>query len=79
MPQGDVVVMDEDGYYWAASVTEALARQGRTVTYVTRYLEPLRELPEVSRISTLRSLDGLDVTLFANRYIERAENGGLIG
>ena len=58
MPQGDVVVMDEDGYYWAASVTEALARQGRTVTYVTRYLEPLRELPEVSRISTLRSLDG---------------------
>ena len=77
-PDGAIVVMDEDGYYWAASVTEELARQGRNVTYVTRFMEPLRELPKVSRISTLRALDELDVTCYDNMYVECANKGAVV-
>lgn len=76
--RGRVVVMDEDGYYWAACVTEALARAGAEVIYVTRFLQPLRELPEVSRISTLRELDKLGVTIRDNTFVDRAERGGIV-
>lgn len=72
-----VVVMDEDGYFWGACLTESLARKGYKVTYVTRFLEPLRELPEVSRISTLRSLDRLGVELRPTMFVERIENGSV--
>ncbi len=72
-----VVVMDEDGFYWSASVTEQLARRGCKVWLVTRFLEPLREIPEVNRISTLRALDQLDVKLRPNMFVERAENGAV--
>jgi len=79
LPDGHWVVMDADGYYWAAALTEHLARQGRKVTYVTRFTQPLREVPEVARMSTLRMLDRLDVTLLDNMSITRAERGGLVG
>lgn len=77
-PGGAVVVMDQDGYFWAAALTEELARQGRKVYYVTRFMEPLRELPQVSRISTLRAFDELNVTCYDNMMVERAERGALM-
>ena len=78
LPPGDIVLMDEDGYYWAASVCEALARAGRTVHYVTRFLQPLRELPEVSRISTLRALDERGTGFRSNMFVERIERGAVV-
>jgi 2,4-dienoyl-CoA reductase (NADPH2) len=69
-----VLVMDEDGYFWASCMTESLARRGCKVLYVTRFLEALRELPEVTRISTLRALDELGVVLRPNMYVDRIEN-----
>lgn len=77
-PPGDVVVMDEDGYFWASTLTEALAREGRKVTYVTRFTEPLREIPKVSRICVLRSLDELNVDCHANMYVDRSEKGAVV-
>ena len=74
----NVLVMDEDGYFWAACMTEALARQGCRVLYVTRFLEPLRELPEATRISTLRALDELGVVLRPNMFVDRTENGEVV-
>jgi pyruvate/2-oxoglutarate dehydrogenase complex dihydrolipoamide dehydrogenase (E3) component len=79
LPDGHWVVMDEDGYYWAAALTEYLARQGKKVTYVTRFMQPLREVPEVSRMSTLRALDRHGVTLLDNVSIARADRGALVG
>ena len=73
-----VLVMDEDGYFWAACMTEALARHGCKVLYVTRFLEPLRELPEVTRISTLRALDELGVVLRSNMFVDRTERGDVV-
>lgn len=52
-----VVVFDEDGHYWAAQVTEELALRGASVSLVTRFFEPFREMPIVSRIAALRMLD----------------------
>jgi 2,4-dienoyl-CoA reductase-like NADH-dependent reductase (Old Yellow Enzyme family) len=78
LPQGHWVVMDEDGYYWASTLTEFLARQGKAVTCVTRFMQSFREIPEVSRMSVLRSLDQLGVTLIDNASIAKAENGSLI-
>lgn len=73
-----VVVMDEDGYFWGATTTEFLARQGCQVTYVTRFLEPFRELAEVTRISTLREMDRMGVRLLPNTFAERVERGGVV-
>ncbi len=73
-----VVVMDEDGYYWASCMTEQLARRGCKVVYVTRFHEPLRELTEVSRISTLRTLDELGVVLRPHMYVDRTERGEVV-
>jgi dimethylglycine catabolism A len=78
LPRGTTVVMDQDGYYWAAAVTEALARQGRKVIYVTRFFEPLRELHKVARISSLRALDQLGVKFHDNMTIVRADKGALV-
>ncbi|OGA43255.1 MAG: hypothetical protein A3G24_17865 [Betaproteobacteria bacterium RIFCSPLOWO2_12_FULL_62_13] len=79
LPSGaTVLVMDEDGYFWAACMTEALARRGCKVVYVTRFLEPLRELPEVTRISTLRALDELGVRLLTNMHVDRVEGGAVV-
>ena len=73
-----VVVMDEDGYYWAACETEQLARRGCKVAYVTRFDEPLRELPGISRISTLRALDELGVALYPTACVDRTERGAVV-
>ena len=73
-----VLVMDEDGYFWAACMTEELARRGCKVIHVTRFLEPLRELPEVTRISTLRALDEFGVTFKANMHVDRVEAGTVV-
>jgi 2,4-dienoyl-CoA reductase-like NADH-dependent reductase (Old Yellow Enzyme family) len=78
LPAGHWVVMDEDGYYWSATLTEYLARQGKQVTYVTRFMQPFREIPEVSRMSLLRSLDQLGVVLYDNAAIAKAAGGTLV-
>lgn len=78
LPHGTIVVIDQDGYYWAAAVTEALARQGRKVIYVTRFFEPLREVPKVSRISCLRALDELGVEIYDNMTVDCAQQGALV-
>ncbi len=77
-PGSTVVVMDEDGYYWAMCITEELARKGCNVVYVTRFHEPLRELVEVSRISAKRTWDELGVQLRTNMHVERIENGAVV-
>jgi NADPH-dependent 2,4-dienoyl-CoA reductase/sulfur reductase-like enzyme len=73
-----VVVMDEDGYYWAAATTELLAQAGKRVTLVTRFFEVLRELPAVSRIATLRFLDQHGVELRPNMAVGRVESGSVV-
>ena len=78
LPDGNWVVMDEEGHYWSAALTEYLARQGKQVTYVTRFMQPFREIPEVSRMSLLRSLDQRGVVLYDNASIARAERGALV-
>ncbi len=79
LPAGaTAVVMDDDGYYWASCMTEQLARRGCRVVYVTRFHEPLRELTEVSRISTLRVLDELGVELRPHMYVDRIERGDVV-
>ena len=78
LPDGNWVVIDEDGHYWSATLTEHLARQGKHVTYVTRFMQPFREIPEVSRMSLLRSLDQRGVVLYDNATIARAEHGALV-
>jgi 2,4-dienoyl-CoA reductase (NADPH2) len=70
--------MDEDGYYWGAALTEFLARQGKHVTCVTRFMQPFREVPEVARMSLLRSLDQRGVVLYDNAAIAKAERGTLV-
>ena len=78
LPQGLTVIMDQDGYFWAAAVTEALARAGRKVVYVTRFFEPLREVHKVARISCLRAFDQLGVKTYDNTTIARASKGTLV-
>src|SRR3989441_3067680 len=79
MLAGDhVVIMDEDGYYWAAAVIETAAAQGKKVTVVTRFFEILRELPAVSRISALRALDEQGVAFRPHMYVDRIEKGAVV-
>ena len=51
------MVLDEDGYWWGAQAAEEVIRRGAKLTLVTRFFEPFRELPTVSRIAALRQLD----------------------
>src|SRR5712664_1976129 len=78
LPGDHVVVMDEDGYYWAAAVIETVAGQGKKVTVVTRFFEILRELPAVSRISALRALDEQGVAARPHTYVDRIEQGAVV-
>ena len=73
-----VVVMDEDGYFWASCMTEQLARRGCSVVYVTRFNVAFRELPQVSQICTLRALSEFGVTLKPSMYVERVERGEVV-
>ncbi len=60
-----VVLLDEDGYWWGAQAAEEAIRRGGRLTFVTRFFEPFRELPTVSRIAALRRLDGHGATVLA--------------
>ncbi len=72
-----VVVVDEDGHYWAAQVAEEVARRGGRVTLVTRFFEPFRELPIVSRIAALRTLDDAAATMLPMHAITALARGGV--
>jgi thioredoxin reductase len=78
LPGDTIVILDEDAHHWAAAVIDTVARQGKTVWVVTRFFEVLRELPMVSRIVMLRSLDRQGVILRPNAFADRIENGDVV-
>lgn len=78
LKDGTVVVMDEDGYWWGASVAEAAAELNRKVVLTSRFFEVFRELPIVSRITTLRSLDRYNVELRPNWSVARIRQGRIV-
>ncbi len=78
MPGDNIVITDEDAFSWAAAVIETAAQQGKKVTVATRFFEPLKELPAVSRIATLRALDQQGVVLRASTFVDRMENGDVV-
>ncbi len=78
LPGDNIVVMDEDGYHWAAAVIETAAQQGKKAWVVTRFFEPLKELPIVSRIVALRMLDEQGVIMRPNASVERVEDGDVV-
>ena len=78
LPGDTIVVMDEDAYHWAAAVIEAAAGQGKQVWVVTRFFEPLKELPIVSRIVALRMLDDQGVVMRPNAFVDRVEDGDVV-
>lgn len=73
-----VVVMDEDGYFWASAAAEAAAAAGFTVVLASRFFEVLRDLPVVTRIATLRALDQAGAVLRPNMLVARIERGGVV-
>ena len=79
LPQhSNIVVVDDDGYYWPSAVAEAAVQMGHHVTVVTRMFEPFREMPMVSRITTLRMLDQHGAAIQPNAEIGRVEAGGIV-
>lgn len=52
-----ILMLDEDGFWWGAQTAQELAGRGGHLVLVTRFFEPFRELPMVSRIAALRNLD----------------------
>ncbi len=74
----NVIIMDEDGYYWTSAVTESVIASGARPVVVTRVFEVCRELPMVSRIEYLRQLDKHGGEAIANSYIARAEKGNIV-
>jgi 2,4-dienoyl-CoA reductase-like NADH-dependent reductase (Old Yellow Enzyme family) len=72
-----LVVVDEDGHYWAAQVCEELVDRGAEVVVITRFFEPFRELPSVSRIAALRRLDSAGVQFLPLHSIDRTEASNL--
>lgn len=71
-----VLVLDEDGHYWAAQVAEEAASRGAEVVVLTRFFEPFRELPIVSRIAALARLDNLGTTLIPMHEVIALRAGG---
>ena len=74
----NVIVMDEDGYYWTSAVTESVIATGATPIVISRVFEVCRELPMVSRIEYLRQLDKNAGQAIPNSYIARIEKGNVI-
>jgi 2,4-dienoyl-CoA reductase-like NADH-dependent reductase (Old Yellow Enzyme family) len=74
----NVILMDEDGYYWAAAMAESIAASGRQLTIVTRFFEAFREIPVVSRIAMLREMDRRGAALRPNMFVARAANGSVV-
>ncbi|MGI9425329.1 MAG: FAD-dependent oxidoreductase [Hyphomicrobiaceae bacterium] len=73
-----VVVMDDDGYYWTAAVTESVIAAGARPIVVSRVFEVCREVPMVSRIEYLRQLDRHDGKAIANTYVSRIRAGNVL-
>jgi 2,4-dienoyl-CoA reductase-like NADH-dependent reductase (Old Yellow Enzyme family) len=69
-----VVLLDEDGYWWGAQAAEEVTSRGGKLTFVTRFFEPFRELPTVSRIAALRRLDGQGATILALHELTRVSS-----
>ncbi|WP_420392301.1 FAD-dependent oxidoreductase [Acuticoccus sp.] len=84
IPEGGscILMMDEDGYFWSATVAEAALdvakRSGRKLVIATRFFEVLRELPMVSRIAALRLLDAGGTSLMTSMSVDRIENGAVV-
>lgn len=76
-PGAAIVLMDEDGYFWASTIAEAAATRGRLLV-ATRFFEPFRELPMVSRIATLRALDGAGAEFRTSMAPTRIEAGAVV-
>ena len=74
----DVVIMDEDGYYWTAALVEAAIAAGARPIVVARVFEVCREIPMVSRIEFHRQLDRNGGETRANHEIARIEGGAVI-
>jgi len=74
----NVIMMDEDGYYWSAAMAESLAASGKQLTVTTRFFEAFREIPMVSRIAMLREMDQRGATLKPNMFVARTSNGGVV-
>lgn len=72
-----VLIMDEDGYYWTAAVTESVIAAGGLPVVVARVFEVCRELPMVSRIEYLRQLDRNNGQSIANTYIAQIKAGNV--
>jgi hypothetical protein len=73
-----VLLLDEDGYWWGAQAAEEVAARGARLTFVTRFFEPFRELPTVSRIAALRRLDGYGAAVLALHQLKRVASGSAI-
>jgi 2,4-dienoyl-CoA reductase-like NADH-dependent reductase (Old Yellow Enzyme family)/thioredoxin reductase len=72
------VVMDEDGYLWAAEAAETAALKFAQITFVTRQMQPLREVPVITRIPALSELDRLGATVKIMMFVDRIEDGEVV-
>ncbi len=73
-----VLVFDEDGHYWPAQVAEEAAARGAHVVLSTRFFEPFRELPSVSKIAALRRLDALGTDVLPLHELVHFRDGGAV-
>lgn len=76
--EGRVIVMDEDAAFWSSAIVESFIAAGRDVTLVTRFFEPLRELPATSRIVSLRLFDEHGVVLRTSSAVDHVEGGAVV-
>lgn len=67
------IIFDEDGYYQAVEVAEFMARRGTKCWIVTRFWEVGREIPAVSRVTTLRALDSLGVEMIPTAWAHHSD------
>ncbi len=78
----NLILMDEDGYFWGSAIAEAAAAlavgYGLSFTVATRFFEHFRELPMVSRIATLRALDEAGTDLRTSMFVDRVEDGAAV-
>lgn len=72
-----VVIVDQDGHYWAAQVAEEISGRGAEVIVMTRFFEPFRELPSVSRIAALRVLDSRGVRFLTSHAPVESDSSNL--
>lgn len=73
-----ILMLDEDGYWWGAQTAQELGKRGGHLVLVTRFFEPFRELPIVSRIAALRNLDGLGAEVLALHEPVRIAGGKVV-